>query len=110
MATYLIECEICSEQHTGSTKTKFKFRVNNYKCTQRKFVNRDSFPKQALEQKRFHKHYCSDRHIGIEDWVITLIDSANTSKEPRRKELYYMYKLKSYVLYCLNQRNVYEVF
>ena len=30
MAVYLIECEICGEQYTGSTKTKFRSRANNY--------------------------------------------------------------------------------
>ena len=95
MAVYLIECEICGEQYTGSTKTELRSRANNYKSTQRKFVNKEAVPKQALKQN-FHKHYCSDRHNGIEDWVITLIDSVNTLKELRRKELYWMYKLKTY--------------
>ena len=67
MAVYLIECEICGEQYTRSTKTKFRSRVNNYKSTQRKFVNKEAVPKQALKQKLFHEHYCSDRHNGIED-------------------------------------------
>ena len=34
-------------------KTKFGYRVNNFKSTQRKFVNREAVPKQALKQKRF---------------------------------------------------------
>ena len=76
MAVCLIECEICGEQYTGSTKTKFRLRANTYKSRQRKFVNKETFPKQALKHKRSHEHYCSDRHNGIEDWVITLIDSA----------------------------------
>ena len=36
MAVYLIECEICGGQYTGSTKTKFRSRADNYKSTQRK--------------------------------------------------------------------------
>ena len=32
-AVYLIECEICGEQDTGSTKTKFRSSANNYKNT-----------------------------------------------------------------------------
>ena len=85
MAVYLTECNICCEQDTGSTKTKFRSRANNYKGTQRKFMNKETVPKQALKQKRIHEHYCSDRHNDIEDWVITLIDSADTLKELRRK-------------------------
>ena len=104
-AVYLIECEICGEQYTGSTKTKFRSRANNYKSTQRKFVNKEAVPKQALKQKRFHEYYCSDRHNGLEDWVITLIDSASTLSELRRKELYWMYKLKTYASYGLNERS-----
>ena len=67
MAVYLIECEICGEQYTGSTKTKVRSRANNFKSTQRKFVNKEAVPKQALKQKRFHKLYCSDRLNGIQD-------------------------------------------
>ena len=110
MAVSLTECEICGKQYTGSTKTKFRSRTNNCKSTQRKFVNKETVPKQALKQKRFHEHYCSDRHNDREDWVITLIDSAGTLKELGRKELHWMYKLKTYAPYGLNERDVYEAF
>ena len=80
------------------------------KSTRRKFVNQEAVPKEALKQKRFHEHYCSDRHNGIEDWLIALIDSADTLKDLRRKELYWMYKLKTYALYGLNERDGYEAF
>ena len=42
MAVYLTECKICGEQYTGSTKTKFRSRANNYKSTQRKFMNKEA--------------------------------------------------------------------
>ena len=67
MAVYLIECEICGEQYTGSAKIKFRATANNDKSTQRKSVNKEAVLKQALKQKRFHEHYFSDRHNGIED-------------------------------------------
>ena len=44
------------------------------------------------------------------DIMAHLIDSANTLKELRRKELYWMYKLKTYVPYGLNESDVYEAF
>ena len=56
MAVYLIECKIYGEQYTGSTKAKFRSRANNYKSTQRKFMNKEAVPKQALKQKHFHEH------------------------------------------------------
>ena len=40
-------------------------------------MNKEAVPMQALQQKRFHEHYCSDINNGIEDWVITVIDSAD---------------------------------
>ena len=110
IAVYLIECKICGEQYTGNAKTKLRSRANNYKSKQRKFMNKEAIPKQLLKQKRFHEHYCSDRHYGIEDWVITLIYSADTLKELRKRELYWMYRLKNYAPYGLNKRDVYEAF
>ena len=101
---------IRSEQYNDSAKSKFRSRANNNKSTQRNFVSKEAVPRQALKQKYFHEHYCSDKLNGIEDWVITLIYSANTLTELRRKELYWMYKLKTYALYGLNERDVYEAF
>ena len=72
IVVYLIQCEICGEQYTGSTKTKFRCRANNDKSMQRKFVNKGTVLKQALKQKCFYEQYSSDRRNGIEDWVITL--------------------------------------
>ena len=73
-------------------------------------MNKETVAKQALKQKRFHRHYCSDRHNGIEDWVISLIHGANILKELRRKELYRMHKLKTYAQDGFNERDVYEAF
>ena len=73
-------------------------------------MNKGTVPKQPLKQKRFHEQYCSDRHNCIQDWVITLIVSADTLKELRRKELYWIHKLKTYTPYSLNDRDAYEAF
>ena len=35
MAVYLIECEICVDQYTDSTKAKFRFEANNYDYTKK---------------------------------------------------------------------------
>ena len=108
--SFLYKCQICDEQYTGSPKTESMSRGNNYKITQRKFMNKKSVPKQVLKQKRFHVHYCSDRNNDVKDWVISLRDSADTSKELRRKELYWMYKLKTCAPYGLNKNDIYEAF
>ena len=48
MVVYLIECNICCEQYTGSTKAKFRSRANKYKSTQRKLMNKEAVPKQNV--------------------------------------------------------------
>ena len=96
------------DQYTGCTKTKFRSRANNYKSAHRDFISKKEVPKHALKQKRLHDHDCMESHTGIEDWVITLIDSTDTLKELRKKELYLMYKLKTYAPYGLNEREIYE--
>ena len=57
-----------------------------------KFMNKEEVPMQTLKQNRFNEHYCSDRHTGIEDWVITLVDSAGRHikriKEERARDVY----------------------
>ena len=50
----------------------------------------------------------SERHNSIQDWVITLIDSADTLKELRKKELHWMYKLIPMRRTVLKKRDVYE--
>ena len=93
---YLIECNQCWKQYTGSSKTKFRYRANNYKSTHRKFKNKKQVPKEAVKQKLFHEHFCSDDHNGIQDWVITLIEQVDNEKFLRQRELFWIYK--SYVL------------
>ena len=112
MTGYLIECDTCGEQYTDSTKKK---RLGLRQITTRavnqsnQFVNKGVVSKCALTQKRFHEHNCSDRYSGIEGWFITLIVTADTLKEFRRKELHWIYNIKTYVPYGLNKSNVYKL-
>ena len=63
---YLFDCKQCQYYfpYVGSTKTKFRYRLNNCKSTDRKFrkkyVEKDLttvIKKSKLKQKLFHKHY-----------------------------------------------------
>ena len=58
ITVYLIECNQCWKQYTGSSKTKFHYRANNYKSTHRKFKNKKQVLEEALKQKYFHEHFC----------------------------------------------------
>ena len=53
---------------------------------------------------------CSDRRNGTAEWVNTLIDSVDTLKELRKKELHWMYKLKTYAWSGLNKREASDAF
>ena len=66
-------------------------------------MNKEAISKQALRRKRFHEHYCSDRHNGKKNWVITLIDSADTLKELNSKKLQWMHRLKTCAPYGFNE-------
>ena len=110
MTAYWIECRVCGEQYTGGAKTKFRSRPNNYKSIHRTVMHKKEVLKQVLKQKSFHEHYCTESHTGIEGWVIILIDKADTIKEFRKKELDWMYKLKTYAPCGINERDVYEAF
>ena len=72
----LFECKQCQYRfpYVGSTKTKFRYRINKYKSTHRKFrkkyVEKDLaivIKKSELKQILFHGHYCSEGPQGIEN-------------------------------------------
>ena len=49
-------------------------------------------------------------YIHVLKTLIALLDSADTLKELRKKEMHWMYKLKTYPPYGLNESDVYEAF
>ena len=116
---YLFECKQCPYRfpYVGSTKTKFRYRINNYKSTHRKFrkkyVEKDLtvvIKKSELKQKLFHEHYCSEGHQGIENWSVTLIDQVEDLDSLRKKELYWINRLNTWAPNGLNVREVYEAY
>ena len=72
-AIYLFECKQCQYffPYVVSTKTKFRYGINNYKSTQDLAI---VIKKSELKQTLFHEHYCSERHQGIENWSVILIN------------------------------------
>ena len=101
---YLFECKQCQYcfPYVGSTKTKFRYRINNYKSTHRKFRNKYVekdltivIKKRELRQKLFHEHYCWEGHQGIENCSVTLIDQVEDLDSLRKKELYWVNRLNT---------------
>ena len=116
---YLFECKQCQYRfpYGGSTKTKFRYRISNYKSTHRKFrkkyVEKDlaiAINKSELKQKLFHEHYCLEGHQGIENWNVTLIDQVEDLDSLRKKELYWINRLNIWARNGLNIREVYEAY
>ena len=69
---YLFECKQCQYRfpYAGSTKTKFRYRTNNYKSTHRKFRKKYAEKDLAIvikisKLKQKLLHYCSESHQGI---------------------------------------------
>ena len=106
---YLIECNQCWKQYTGSSKTKFRYRANNYKSTHCKFKNKKQVPKEALKQKVFHE-LCLDDHNGIQDWVIILIEEVDDEKFLRQRELFLAHELDTFYPNGLNQSEIYAAY
>ena len=66
---YLFTCECCGRKYVGETTGKFRFRRNNYKCNDRKYVRNED-----CLQKHLFRHFHSGEHTGfLENVKITLI-------------------------------------
>ena len=115
---YLFECKKCQFKFPFSVSIviRFRFRLNNYKTTHRKFRKKlkkeiiQEIKKSELKQKLFHEHYCSDGHDSIANCCVTSIDQVEDKKELRKKELHWINKLNNWPPVGLNIREVYEAY
>ena len=75
---YLLKCKVRGEDpYVGKTKTKFRFRFNNYKSNHRAFRKGN----RKIPPETFYDHYCLDGHLGIDDWDFTLFEQCETHKQ-----------------------------
>ena len=58
----------------------------------------------------FHGHYCSEDHLGIENWSVSLIDQVKDLNSLKKKELSLIDSLKAWDPNDLNLREVYEAY
>ena len=98
---YLFKCKQCQYHfpYVDSTKTKFRYRINNCKSThgkfRKKYVEKPLtivIRKSELKQKLFQEHYCSEGHQGIENWSLSLIDQVGDLELLRKNELHWINK------------------
>ena len=91
--------------------------MNNNKLTHRefrkKYVEKDLLiiiNKSELKQKLFHEDCCSESDQDIENWSVTLIDQVEDLNSLRKKDLYWINRLNTWVQNIFDLREVYEAY
>ena len=97
---YLFSCKACSKQYTCSTES-FRSRFNNYKSAHRSFIKGNT-----VKQASFYTHFGDDKHHGMSDWEITLIDQMVIVDNLKRRESFLQYELDTFQPNGLNERDV----
>ena len=60
----------------------------------------------TVKQALFHAHFEDDKHHGMSDWEITLIDQTESVDNLRRRESFWQYELDTFQPNGLNERDV----
>ena len=94
---YLLTCKCCGKQYVGETTDGFRYRWNNYKCNDRKFMRNES-----CMQEHLFAHFNSEGHSGfLGNVTITLIDKID-GKDTKKREYYWTRILKTFAPHGLN--------
>ena len=105
---YLLQCEVCSKKYVGSTKTKFRQRFNVYKSYFRSYArkhNEGSLDRgKLIPQANFFSHFFEGNHNGKFEVRVKMIDGADNVFSLRRKELFWQYRLGTFLPKGLNER------
>ena len=95
---------VCGEApYVEKTKTKFRYRFNNFKSKQSAFRK----GKRKIPQKLFHDRYSLDGHLGIDDWNFTLFEQFETHKQLKEREIFWQHRLKTFCPLGLNAKEEY---
>ena len=60
----------------------------------------------TVKQESFHGHFEDDKHHGMSDREITLIDETDSTQDLRRRESFWQYELDNFQPNGLNERGV----
>ena len=97
---YLITCKACGLQYVGSTKNKFRARYKVYKSNQKLHKTK------KVMQQQFHEHFDLPGHSGWSDFDFILIDQGISENDARKREMFWQYKLNTFLPKGLNEREV----
>ena len=119
---YLMTCQFCNKQYIGSTTTKFRERLNNYKTKFRQYYkNRKADKKldkiKLIPQASLFEHFLAHGNItGFENgkrtdenwnfWSFILIDSSPNEFRLLEKESFWQHQLQTFLPSGLNEREV----
>ena len=118
---YLMTCQACQKQYVGSTITKFRERLNNYKTKFRLYYKRRKSgtlnKSDPIEQAQLFEHFIAhgkvkgfDSGIKIDEdwsfWSFQLIDSSPNGPMLLQRESFWQYELKTFLPEGLNDRDV----
>ena len=98
---YLLTCKVCGIQYVGSCTTKFRLRFNNYKSCNRRHIS------NVVCQEKLHSHFDSSGHNGFSDFQFTLIDQGSDPNSVRKREMFWQYKLNTFLPNGLNECEVF---
>ena len=88
---YLLTCKACGLQYVGSTKNKFRARYNVYKSNQK------HHKAKKVMQQQLHEHFDLPSHSGWSDFDFILIDQGKSENDARLREMFWQYKLETFL-------------
>ena len=65
-----------------------------------------TFDNNKVEQRIFHQHFCEEGHIGEEDWLVQIIDQADSLPTLRKKEMFWKNRFNTFYPNGLNEKVV----
>ena len=78
---YFLTCKTCLKQYVGSTTDCFRYRWNNYNCSDRKYATGE-----VCLQEHLFEYFSSEGHNGfLHDAPVTLINKTD-AKNPIKGE------------------------
>ena len=65
---------------------------------------------RKISQQRFHELYMQNRHNGIDDWQLKLIEQCETHEQLKQRETFWQHRLKTFDPYGVHEKKEYVYF
>ena len=91
---------VCKKQYVGSTITKFRQRLNQYKSN----IDLYGQGRRVFQQEKVIEHFYSKNHHGTcNDLTVQIIDSCDPNDQERRED-FWIYHLDTLYPKALNNK------